>query len=97
MALHGRSANGNAEPTGQQQKEQLTRRQKEILSWAAEGKTNWEIAVIMRCKEETVNYHLKGIFRKLCATNKAHAVSKALQIGLLTPALTSAAEQTVRD
>jgi len=76
----------NADSTaGQQQKVQLTRKQQEILSWVAEGKTSWEISVIMRCKEETVNYHVKGILRRLCATNKAHAVSKAMRLGLLVP------------
>src|SRR5262252_8047607 len=85
MTLRARGANDNTEPAGQQQNVQLTRRQQEILLWVAEGKTSWEISVIMRCKEVTVNYHLKGIFRRLCATNKAHAVSKAMRLGLLVP------------
>jgi len=91
MTLRARGANDNTEPAGQQQNVQLTRRQQEILLWVAEGKTSWEISVIMRCKEVTVNYHLKGIFRRLCATNKAHAVSKAMRLGLLVPSLTGRA------
>src|SRR5262245_26530581 len=88
MTLQVRSAETKVESTTQPPTVQLTRRQKEILSWVAEGKTSWEISVIMRCKEVTVNYHMKGIFKRLCATNKAHAVCKAMQIGLLAPRLT---------
>jgi DNA-binding CsgD family transcriptional regulator len=85
VTLHERAANADASAAGQQNGAQLTRRQHEILSWVAEGKTSWEISVILRCKEETVNYHVKEILRRLCATNKAHAVSKAMRWGLLAP------------
>jgi len=85
VTLHERGANADGSTEGQQQNVQLTRKQHETLSWVAEGKTSWEISVIMRCKEETINYHVKGILRRLCATNKAHAVSKAMRLGLLTP------------
>ena len=85
MTLHERGANADRSAAEQQLKVQLTRKQQETLSWVAEGKTSWEISVIMRCKEETVNYHVKGILKRLCATNKAHAVSKAMQLGLLVP------------
>ncbi len=49
------------------------------------GQDEREISVIMRCKVETVNYHVKGILRRLCATNKAPAVSEAMRLGLLVP------------
>jgi DNA-binding CsgD family transcriptional regulator len=84
VTLHERGVNADGSAAGQQSV-QLTRKQQETLSWVAEGKTSWEISVIMRCKEETVNYHVKGILRRLCATNKAHAVSKAMRLGLLAP------------
>jgi LuxR family quorum-sensing transcriptional regulator LasR len=61
----------------------LSARQLEALSWTAQGKTSWETAIIMHCTEATVNYHLKQVFRKLQVTNKTHAVSKALGLGLL--------------
>jgi DNA-binding CsgD family transcriptional regulator len=61
----------------------LSVRQLEALRWTAQGKTSWEAAVIMRCTEATVNYHLKQVFRKLEVVNKTHAVSKALDLGLL--------------
>ena len=85
MTRHDRGANADGSAAGQEQSVQLTKKQHETLSWVAEGKTSWEISVIMQCKEETVNYHVRGILRRLCATNKAHAVSKAMRLGLLAP------------
>ena len=62
----------------------LSPRQREVLSWSAEGKTTWETSVIIKCTEATVNYHLRQILRKLEATNKTHAVSRALHLGLIS-------------
>jgi LuxR family quorum-sensing transcriptional regulator LasR len=61
----------------------LSPQQQEILKWTAAGKTTWETSVIMRCTEANVNYHLKQLFGKLQANNKTHAVSKAIQLGLI--------------
>ena len=63
---------------------QFSPQQVEVLRWAARGKTSWEISMILRCTEDNVNYHLKQVFRKLEATNKSHAVSKAIRMGLIT-------------
>jgi LuxR family transcriptional regulator, quorum-sensing system regulator BjaR1 len=68
------------------EKNRLSRRQREILSWASRGKTNWEIAIILKCKEATIVYHIKEAGRKLGAVNKTHAVSKAIHMGLLRDA-----------
>jgi len=62
----------------------LSPRQREVLNWTAQGKTTWETSRIMQCTEAAVNYHLKQIFRKLQATNKTHAVSRAMKLGLIT-------------
>lgn len=61
----------------------LSPRQLEVLRWMAQGKTGWEVAVIMDCSEATVNYHLKQVFRKLNVTNKVQAVSRAMSLGFL--------------
>jgi len=34
-------------------------REREILSWLPAGKSNWEIAHIVGCTEETVKKHLQ--------------------------------------
>ena len=61
----------------------LSSRQREVLIWTAQRKTTWETSMIMKCAEATVNYHLKQVFRKLRVTNKIHAVSRAVSLGLI--------------
>ncbi|WP_235277023.1 helix-turn-helix transcriptional regulator [Methylacidiphilum kamchatkense] len=63
----------------------LTHREKEILKWIKEGKTNWEISCILNISESTVKYHLKNIFLKLDVTNRCQAAAKAIQTRLLDP------------
>lgn len=63
----------------------LTERQIECLFWAAEGKTTWEIAQIMSIKERTVEFHLQNSVEKLQASNRQHAVSIAIKMGLVGP------------
>jgi len=43
----------------------LTPREEEIMRWVAEGKTNWEISVILHMSLNTVKTHLKNIYQKL--------------------------------
>jgi LuxR family quorum sensing-dependent transcriptional regulator len=61
----------------------LTPREREILRWAAEGKTAWEISVILDLSERTVKFHLIEASRKLNAVNRTAAVAKALAWGLI--------------
>ncbi|MBA3652161.1 MAG: helix-turn-helix transcriptional regulator [Chthoniobacterales bacterium] len=35
----------------------MTPREREVLHWLAEGKSNWETAQILECTEETVKMH----------------------------------------
>ena len=43
----------------------LTAREEEIMKWVAEGKTNWEISIILHVSLNTVKFHLKNIYDKL--------------------------------
>ena len=52
----------------------LTAREKEVLSLAAEGKSNKDIAEKLVLKEVTVKSHLNNIFKKLNVTNRTQAV-----------------------
>lgn len=61
----------------------LTTREKEILKWVKEGKTNWEISCILNISESTIKYHLKNIFIKLDVTNRCQAVARAIHTKLL--------------
>jgi DNA-binding CsgD family transcriptional regulator len=44
---------------------ELTAREEEIMRWVAEGKTNWEISVILHVSLNTIKFHLKNIYQKL--------------------------------
>lgn len=48
-----------------QRKIELTSREEEIMRWVAEGKTNWEISVILNVSLNTIKFHLKNIYQKL--------------------------------
>tara|TARA_B100000029_G_C17506137_1_gene934506 strand:+ start:707 stop:964 length:258 start_codon:yes stop_codon:yes gene_type:complete len=61
----------------------LTSREVECLLWTAHGKTAWEISMILKISEATVNCHLKNAMRKLGVHSKAHAVAKTLILGLI--------------
>ncbi|MEM8818072.1 MAG: LuxR C-terminal-related transcriptional regulator [Pseudomonadota bacterium] len=61
----------------------FTNREREVLEWCAEGKTNWEIARILSVTENTVRFHLKNAFRKLDATSRAAAISAAARRGVI--------------
>ncbi len=63
----------------------LTEREKECLLWAAEGKTGWEIANIIRISERTVTFHLQNAVQKLGVVNRQQAISRALSMGLIEP------------
>jgi DNA-binding CsgD family transcriptional regulator len=54
----------------------LSLRERQIMAWVAQGKTNPEIGCILRISEFTVKNHLKSIFSKLDVTNRAQAVAR---------------------
>lgn len=51
----------------------LTPREREVLRWVREGKTNDEIALILSCGVTSVKTHLKNLFRKLGVDNRTAA------------------------
>lgn len=57
---------------------ELTSRQKEVLLWMCEGKTNWEISRILGTTQDTVKYHAGQIFLRLNVFSRAQAVAKVL-------------------
>ena len=56
----------------------LSRREAEIISWIAMGKSSWETATILGISEHTVNGHIESAVRKLDAKNRTEAVAIAL-------------------
>ncbi|MGE5535262.1 MAG: helix-turn-helix transcriptional regulator [Acidobacteriota bacterium] len=57
----------------------ITRREQEILQWAAAGKTEWEIGEILNISEHTGDKFLRSARQKLHATNRTQAVAEALR------------------
>lgn len=61
----------------------LTKREKEVLRWTAEGKTAYEISQILSVAERTVNFHINNVIAKLGTSNKTQAAVKAAALGML--------------
>lgn len=61
----------------------LTKREMEILQWAANGKTVWEISKLLTISEATVKFHLGNIYQKLDVVNRAQAISAAFSARLI--------------
>ena len=61
----------------------LTEREIEILNWLKEGKSSWEISVILNCSERVVNFHAGNIIKKLNVMNRTHAVVIALKHNII--------------
>ena len=62
----------------------ISTRQREILQWIYQGKTNWEISKILAINEETVKYHVDQAMTKLNVKTRAQAVGRALEIGAIS-------------
>jgi DNA-binding NarL/FixJ family response regulator len=56
----------------------LTAREAEVLTWIAQGKTNYEIGVILSACTGTICKHVERILRKLCVENRTAAAGIAL-------------------
>lgn len=61
----------------------LSSREMEVLDCLAQGKTTAQIASELFISENTVKTHVRHILEKLEASNRAEAVSKATQMGLI--------------
>lgn len=61
----------------------LSRREMEVLSCLSQGMTSAQIASDLFITENTVKTHVRHILEKLEASNRAEAVSRAIQLGLI--------------
>ena len=61
----------------------LGSREREILSFMGNGRTNVEIAESLDISPYTVKDHVTSLYRKLGARNRAEAVRLAHELGLL--------------
>lgn len=65
------------------QKDKLSDREKEVLKMVAAGYTSGEIGSQLAISAQTVNTHIKNIYRKLQVRSRAQAVNMAVQRGIL--------------
>ncbi|MNI59337.1 Transcriptional activator protein LuxR [compost metagenome] len=72
---------------GAQSNQPLTRREKECLAWASEGKTTAEIAAILGITPRTVTYYIQQVLGKTHSTNRDQAIAKATAGCQLLPSL----------
>lgn len=61
----------------------LTKREVECLHWAAVGKTDREIGMIISRSHATVRFHIKNAAHKLDTVGRCHTIFKATQLGYL--------------
>lgn len=59
----------------------LSAREREVLTWAAIGKTAWDTGCILSISTDTVNKHMASAMRKLKAYTKTQAVAESLRRG----------------
>ena len=60
---------------------ELSMREREVLQWAAAGKSSWETSTILGLSSRTVEHYLGNAASKLDAATKAQAVAKAIAQG----------------
>ena len=61
----------------------LSKREVECLRWAAVGKTDYEISIIMLRSRATVRFHIHNASVKLSAVNRSQTLFKATQLGYI--------------
>lgn len=54
----------------------LTPCERDVLTWVAEGKSDWEVATILGVSEPTVRFHLDNARKKLGAVNRVQATAR---------------------
>jgi LuxR family quorum sensing-dependent transcriptional regulator len=61
----------------------LTQREMDVLQWMAEGKSDWEIGVILNVSEHLVDKVARKLRAKLNATNRTQIVALALRHNII--------------
>lgn len=67
-----------------QELSKLSPRELEVLNIVKEGKNNKAIALELGVTESTIKSHIKNILLKLNVNDRTQAVTKAIQLGILT-------------
>ncbi|MCE0555643.1 MULTISPECIES: response regulator transcription factor [unclassified Motilimonas] len=62
----------------------LSPRQMDVLKLLAKGYPNKKVADILNISEDTVKFHLRGLFKILGVSNRTESVTRANELGLLS-------------
>ena len=63
----------------------LSGRELSVLRHLGRGLNNEELGKALGVSRETVKSHLKSVFHKLGVSNRAEAVARSYELGLLSP------------
>lgn len=63
----------------------LSPREREVMSWAAAGKSAWDTGEILHISEQTVKCHISSVLAKLDVCSKAQAVAESIRRGEIDP------------
>ncbi len=85
FAVHAQAAAARLllPPEQQPERPALTPRELESLRWTMDGKTAWEVGLVMGISERTAVHHVNNAMHKLGCASKHQAVLKALRLGLI--------------
>jgi len=61
----------------------LSSRELDCVQWCAEGKTNWEISVILGLREKTIEAYVRSACAKIGAVNRSHLVAESFRRRLI--------------
>jgi DNA-binding CsgD family transcriptional regulator len=80
-AAHNAALRLLLDPVQQERRPLLTKRERECLTLAARGKTDWAISEILGLSERTVHHAVERAKRRLGVASRVQAVVRALHLG----------------
>lgn len=83
LAIHAQDAAARVLVSRIPPKASIPQRQLDILKLSMEGKSSWAVGCLLGISENTVNYHIKQLFKELGVSTKQQAIVKALELGLV--------------
>ncbi|ADV14827.1 DNA-binding protein with HTH domain [Mesorhizobium australicum WSM2073] len=63
----------------------ISDRERECIHWISKGKTSGEIGTILGRSQNTVDFHVKNVMRKLDTTRRTALAAKAVELGIIEP------------
>jgi NarL family two-component system response regulator LiaR len=84
-AVAARLVEAIAQPAGEEPRDELTPREREVLELIGQGLSNKRIALQLGVSEKTVKTHVGHVLAKLGVTDRTQAALHAMRSGLLSP------------